>query len=259
MTALVVSQFLGDAFGVVAADPGGQPAPEPAAAEACWAVSARPSGRRWAAVPVVGAPGRRRARPGAGPARDPDPRHRRPADRARCIGGAFAASPRAGDAAGEPEPAPASATLAVSAWRLLRRRPAASEEYSMKTLCSPPARPPSPSAPARSRPTAASCAAAVAGPAQPIPYAQLAAYLKASPKQRATKDWWSAGAIRPEHASTAASANADRPPAARTPVPARPRPAQRRVRPTPPAPRRPRSPAPARPARRPRRCRPRRR
>jgi hypothetical protein len=29
-----------------------------------------------------------------------------------------------------------------------------------------------------------------ASPKQPIPYSQLDAYLKASPKQRATKDWW---------------------------------------------------------------------
>ena len=36
--------------------------------------------------------------------------------------------------------------------------------------------------------------AAVAGPSQPIPYAQLDAYLKASPKQRASKDWWSGSA-----------------------------------------------------------------
>jgi len=31
----------------------------------------------------------------------------------------------------------------------------------------------------------------VAGPKQPIPYSQLSAYLKASPKVRASKDWWS--------------------------------------------------------------------
>ncbi len=29
-------------------------------------------------------------------------------------------------------------------------------------------------------------------PRQPIPYSQLNAYLKASPKLRATKDWWAA-------------------------------------------------------------------
>jgi len=28
------------------------------------------------------------------------------------------------------------------------------------------------------------------GPSQPIPYSQLDSYLKASPKQRASKDWW---------------------------------------------------------------------
>ena len=46
--------------------------------------------------------------------------------------------------------------------------------------------------------------AAVAGPKQPIPYAELSAYLKASPKHRATKDWWSGKAL----ASTGAAANA---------------------------------------------------
>jgi hypothetical protein len=34
-------------------------------------------------------------------------------------------------------------------------------------------------------------ATSAAGPTQPIPYAQLDAYLKASPSQRAKKDWWS--------------------------------------------------------------------
>ena len=37
----------------------------------------------------------------------------------------------------------------------------------------------------------ASAGPAVAGPKQPIPYAQLNAYMKASPKTRAQKDWWS--------------------------------------------------------------------
>ena len=32
--------------------------------------------------------------------------------------------------------------------------------------------------------------AAIAAPKQPIPYSQLDAYMKASPKQRASKDWW---------------------------------------------------------------------
>ena len=30
----------------------------------------------------------------------------------------------------------------------------------------------------------------MAGPKQPIPYSQLNAYMKASPKARASKDWW---------------------------------------------------------------------
>jgi hypothetical protein len=45
--------------------------------------------------------------------------------------------------------------------------------------------------------------ATVAGPPQPIPYAQLDAYLKASPKQRASRDW-SGGATT---ASTGATAD----------------------------------------------------
>ena len=31
----------------------------------------------------------------------------------------------------------------------------------------------------------------VPGPKEPIPYSQLSAYMKASPKVRARKDWWS--------------------------------------------------------------------
>ena len=45
--------------------------------------------------------------------------------------------------------------------------------------------------------------AATAEPKQPIPYGQLDAYLKASPKQRASKDWWS-GAETGTPANTAA-------------------------------------------------------
>ncbi|MDB5477281.1 MAG: hypothetical protein JWP49_2792 [Phenylobacterium sp.] len=41
-----------------------------------------------------------------------------------------------------------------------------------------------------------------ASPSQPIPYAQLDAYLKASPSKRASNDWWSGSA------STGVSANA---------------------------------------------------
>ena len=43
---------------------------------------------------------------------------------------------------------------------------------------------------------------AVAPPKQPIPYAELNSYLKASPAQRARKDWWSG-----QMASTGTSAN----------------------------------------------------
>jgi len=42
--------------------------------------------------------------------------------------------------------------------------------------------------------------ASVMGPSQPLPYSQLDAYMKASPKERASKDWWS-------EASTGASAD----------------------------------------------------
>lgn len=43
-----------------------------------------------------------------------------------------------------------------------------------------------------------------AEPKQPIPYGELNAYLKASPKQRATHDWWS-GASTGMAANTAAT------------------------------------------------------
>jgi len=42
----------------------------------------------------------------------------------------------------------------------------------------------------------------VAAPKQPIPYSQLDSYLKASPKQRASKDWWNQA-----EAATGAPAN----------------------------------------------------
>uniref|UniRef100_B0T513 Uncharacterized protein n=1 Tax=Caulobacter sp. (strain K31) TaxID=366602 RepID=B0T513_CAUSK len=47
--------------------------------------------------------------------------------------------------------------------------------------------------------------AAAASPKQPIPYAQLDAYLKASPKQRASKDWWSGSASTGMSADTSAN------------------------------------------------------
>jgi len=53
-------------------------------------------------------------------------------------------------------------------------------------------------------------AMAVAGPKQPIPYSELNAYLKASPRQRMAKNWWSgenSGALATAGADTA-SANA---------------------------------------------------
>jgi hypothetical protein len=45
------------------------------------------------------------------------------------------------------------------------------------------------------------------GPSQPIPYPQLDAYLKASPKERASKDWWS-GASTGAGTDTAATTTA---------------------------------------------------
>ena len=54
-------------------------------------------------------------------------------------------------------------------------------------------------------------ASAAASPSQPIPYTQLAAYLKASPSQRARKDWWSgeASAATGANASATTSASPD--------------------------------------------------
>jgi hypothetical protein len=54
----------------------------------------------------------------------------------------------------------------------------------------------------------ASMGAMVKPPAQPLPYAQLDAYLKASPKQRASKDWWAEGAPVGAAANTSATAPA---------------------------------------------------
>jgi hypothetical protein len=54
------------------------------------------------------------------------------------------------------------------------------------------------------------CAQTVPGPKQPIPYAQLGAYMKASPRVRASKDWSSgqaASAATTTAAATGASAN----------------------------------------------------
>lgn len=54
----------------------------------------------------------------------------------------------------------------------------------------------------------AKASATVAGPAQPIPYGQLDTYLKASAKQRASKDWWSGSASTGMSADTSATAPA---------------------------------------------------
>jgi hypothetical protein len=56
---------------------------------------------------------------------------------------------------------------------------------------------------------AAKHAATVAGPKQPIPYSQLTAYLKASPKQRMSKDWWSGQTSVAANAAPVATAGAD--------------------------------------------------
>lgn len=51
----------------------------------------------------------------------------------------------------------------------------------------------------------ARASAAVASPKEPIPYAQLDAYLKASPKVRASKDWWSGSAATGMSTDTSAT------------------------------------------------------
>ena len=56
----------------------------------------------------------------------------------------------------------------------------------------------------------------VPGPKQPIPYSQLKSYMKASPKQRASKDWWS-GQSSSASADTGTSANTSATAAAPTP------------------------------------------
>jgi hypothetical protein len=68
---------------------------------------------------------------------------------------------------------------------------------------------------------AAKHSATVAGPKQPIPYSELAAYLKASPKQRMSKDWWSgqtsvASNAAPSSAAPVSTAGADTGAAANT-------------------------------------------
>lgn len=47
--------------------------------------------------------------------------------------------------------------------------------------------------------------APIASPSQPIPYSQLDAYMKASPKARASKDWWSGSASTGTSADTSAT------------------------------------------------------
>ncbi|MBO9710802.1 MAG: hypothetical protein J7521_21585 [Caulobacter sp.] len=51
----------------------------------------------------------------------------------------------------------------------------------------------------------AKAGAAVAAPKAPIPYGQLDAYLKASPKQRASKDWWNGSAATGAATDTSAT------------------------------------------------------
>lgn len=68
--------------------------------------------------------------------------------------------------------------------------------------------------------------AAVAAPAQPIPYAQLDAYLKASPKERASRDWWAGAAATgaPADASASTAATSDTSTAAAPAAPVNPAP-----------------------------------
>ena len=53
--------------------------------------------------------------------------------------------------------------------------------------------------------SAAPRAKPAAAPKQPIPYSQLDAYLKASPKTRATTDWWSGSASTGASTDTSAT------------------------------------------------------
>lgn len=55
---------------------------------------------------------------------------------------------------------------------------------------------------------AQSKSSATVGPKEPIPYSQLNAYMKASPKARASKDWWANSTTAPTGMSTDTSANA---------------------------------------------------
>jgi hypothetical protein len=63
---------------------------------------------------------------------------------------------------------------------------------------------------------AAKHSATMAGPKQPIPYSELAAYLKASPKQRMSKDWWSGQTSVASNAAPVSTAGADTGAAANT-------------------------------------------
>ncbi len=58
------------------------------------------------------------------------------------------------------------------------------------------------------------------GPKEPIPYSQLNAYLKASPKTRASKDWWAGSSSASTGMSADTSATAPAPTAAMTSDPA---------------------------------------
>ncbi|MEW6391674.1 MAG: hypothetical protein AB1542_14795 [Pseudomonadota bacterium] len=55
---------------------------------------------------------------------------------------------------------------------------------------------------------AQSKSSAAVGPQQPIPYSQLNAYMKASPKVRASKDWWAGSSTAATGMSTDTSATA---------------------------------------------------
>uniref|UniRef100_UPI0025F62F84 hypothetical protein n=1 Tax=uncultured Caulobacter sp. TaxID=158749 RepID=UPI0025F62F84 len=59
----------------------------------------------------------------------------------------------------------------------------------------------------------------MAGPKQPIPYDQLNAYMKASAKTRASKDWWAGQASTGMSTDTAATAPAPAGDPAATPMP----------------------------------------
>lgn len=71
---------------------------------------------------------------------------------------------------------------------------------------------------ASAAPKAQPRAHALVGPDQPIPYARVQAYAKASPKARAATDWWSGSAFAASGAASNASAVSPAAPRAASPA-----------------------------------------